>query len=270
MMMQYYAMKKIEQGDFKNCKYLIQKIESAGIQYDQPHVIVMKHETEARMKFKLRFLQGVIEESSQGIFSAKRTDVTLMLVSLISMKTSALALLGQINEAIETIEAAHRINAQTEIIPYHLGDLFTAQALIDIERLSQAIKEGNRTDQSRMSRLAGKSVKCCLKNAKKAACHLTESLRLNGRYYSMIGNEPKAFAWWLQAIQEGERLGALPELSRTYMEVGKCLQKSQSKIKELNGINASEYLNKAETLFREMDLQWDLEQLEQIRASHLD
>lgn len=49
------------------------------------------------------------------------------------------------------------------------------------------------------------------------------------------------------------------------MEVGKHLLEPKNKFKELNGISATEYLNKAETLFREMDLQCDLEQLEQVR-----
>ena len=264
MMMQYYAMKKIEQGDFQDCKSLIQKIEHIGIQYDQSHVIVMKHETEARMYLKHRLFAEAINEANQGISSAKRTDVTLMLVSLISIKTSALALVGRVTEASETIEAAHRINSQTDIIPYHLGDLFTAQALIDLASLGQAITQGSRSEQSRLSRQAAKSIKRCLKTAKKAACHLTEALRLNGRYYSLVGNEQKAFAWWSKAIREGERLGARPDLARTYFEVGKRLQETNSNYREINGIGPQEYLGKAEKLFREMGLQWDLDRLERV------
>jgi hypothetical protein len=87
-----------------------------------------------------------------------------------------------------------------------------------------------------------------------------------GLYYWLIGKQSKALKWWDRTIQEGERLGARPDLSRTYMEVGKRLLGTQSKFKELNGISAKEYLEKAEKLFREMDLQWDLEQLERVRA----
>ena len=50
------------------------------------------------------------------------------------------------------------------------------------------------------------------------------------------------------------------------MEVGKRLLEPHSKYKELNGITAKEYLDKAETLFKEMDLEWDLEQLERVRT----
>ncbi len=43
----------------------------------------------------------------------------------------------------------------------------------------------------------------------------------------------------------GERLGARPDLSRTYFEVGKRLLEPQSKHKELNGIDPKGYLEKS-------------------------
>ena len=38
----------------------------------------------------------------------------------------------------------------------------------------------------------------------------------------------------------------------------------KSRYKELNGINAEGYLEKARTMFQEMDLQWDLDELDKI------
>jgi len=70
----------------------------------------------------------------------------------------------------------------------------------------------------------------------------------------------------LLAIRERERLGARPDLARTFLEMGQRLLEPQSTYKELNGISAKEYLEKSEKLFREMDLEWDLEQLERVRA----
>ena len=61
---------------------------------------------------------------------------------------------------------------------------------------------------------------------------------------------------------EGERLGARPDLSRTYFEVGKRLLEPQSKHKQLNGIEAKGYLEKAGILFEEMDLERDLDDLD--------
>ncbi len=44
------------------------------------------------------------------------------------------------------------------------------------------------------------------------------------------------------------------------------LERSQTtlKYKQLNGITAEEYLKKARVLFEEMDLKWNLEQLEKV------
>jgi hypothetical protein len=88
-----------------------------------------------------------------------------------------------------------------------------------------------------------------------------------GKYYWLIGNQRKALKWFDKSIKEGERLGARPDLSRTYMEVGRRLLESKSKYKELNGITATDYLERAETMFKEMDLEWDLEELEKVRQS---
>ena len=48
------------------------------------------------------------------------------------------------------------------------------------------------------------------------------------------------------------------------MEIGKRFQEERSKYKELNGISAKEYLEKARSMFQEMDLQWDLDELDKI------
>ena len=85
-----------------------------------------------------------------------------------------------------------------------------------------------------------------------------------GRYYWLIGKQGKALKWWDKSIQEGERLGARPDLSRTYFEVGRHLLEPQTNTKKLGGITGQGYLEKARTLFQEMDLQLDLDELDRI------
>ena len=88
-----------------------------------------------------------------------------------------------------------------------------------------------------------------------------------GDYHWLIGNQKKAFKWWDKAVKKGEELGARPDLSRTYFGVGKSLLEPNSKYKELNGITAEEYLKKARTMFKEMDLQCDLDELDKVMAA---
>jgi hypothetical protein len=103
-----------------------------------------------------------------------------------------------------------------------------------------------------------------VKVSRKAFGDRTEALRLMGTYYWLVGKQKKALDCWKSSIAVGERLGAIPELSRTYMEVGKCLLEPNSKYEELGGIAAEDYLQKARTMFEQMDLQWDLDELERI------
>jgi hypothetical protein len=67
-------------------------------------------------------------------------------------------------------------------------------------------------------------------------------------------------------MKECELRGARPDLARTYVEIGKRFFEEKSRYKELDGICASEYVAKARTMFQEMDLQWDLDELDKIVA----
>jgi hypothetical protein len=80
----------------------------------------------------------------------------------------------------------------------------------------------------------------------------------------LINKQKKAIKWWQRAIEEGERLDARLELSRSYFEVGKRLLEDKSKYRILNGIKAEDYLQKARVLFEEMDLQWELDELDRV------
>jgi hypothetical protein len=56
-------------------------------------------------------------------------------------------------------------------------------------------------------------------------------------------------------------MSARLELSRTYFEIGKRLSEPKSRFNNLKGIKPEEFLEKARTMFVEMDLQWDLDEL---------
>ena len=166
-------------------------------------------------------------------------------------------------DSLEHAEQCRR--KQSFWMPWWLSSSMLGQFMFDLHLLEDSIDGGSRSLISKLAKIAHKSGKIAVKNATKFAPHRTWNYRLMGEYYWLVGKQRKAFQWFDKSIREGERLGARPDLSRTYMEAGKRLLEPQSKFKKLNGISAPEYLNKAETLFREMDLQWDLEQLERVR-----
>jgi hypothetical protein len=83
-----------------------------------------------------------------------------------------------------------------------------------------------------------------------------------GRCDWLIGKHKKALKNWRRGIQEGVRLGAKLELSRAYREIGCRLREEKSRHAGLDGMSAMEYLEKARSMFKDMDLAWDLGQLE--------
>ena len=167
------------------------------------------------------------------------------------------------------------------------------QTLALLERSSP----GNGTrSRNTIKRNALKAVRDAVRANRSYALDRTESLRLAGIYCWLCGKHKNALRWWNKSIDEGERIGARLELSRTYFEVGKRIfasvrppspgggvKKNTSTqippsgdrgasvdmdrmIKKIIGLTPEECLAKAETMFREMDLQWDLAELEKVRT----
>jgi len=137
----------------------------------------------------------------------------------------------------------------------------------DLYRLNESIESGDKPQINDHCQKARKSAGTLLKQSQKVAQHRTEAHRLMGVYYWLTKKQKKALKWWDRSIKEGERLGARLELARTYFEVGKRLTEAGSKYKALNGIKAQAYLEKARVLFEEMDLQWDLAELERVAGN---
>ena len=67
-------------------------------------------------------------------------------------------------------------------------------------------------------------------------------------------------------MQEGERFGFRIETARTYMEIGKRLLEGKSRFKKDGDTKAKKYLEKARTVFQEIKLHRDIDELDKIVA----
>ncbi len=188
-----------------------------------------------------------------------------------AFKAESQILLSDWDGANESLSQAKAIyDRQKRIIPVAAAPYLAAHLLFNIHRLEQAVLSGDSSNLAPIRKQAYQSGQAAVRNSRKYAPYRTKIFRLMGRYYWLVGKQRQALKWWARTIREGERLGARPDLARTYFEVGKSLIEPQSNYRELNGLSAQEYLDKAEKLFREMDLQWDLEQLERVGSAWLD
>ncbi|MFA5078868.1 MAG: hypothetical protein WC541_05215, partial [Dehalococcoidia bacterium] len=269
--MWHLGLVKAEQGDFDQSREIIEILFQIGETYDYALANLYAYSLKADHLIKRIRASEALAASEQGIVYSYERGTENQEMMFLGYKGEAQLLLRQTVESNETLSRAREIykkqrNGFTSLAATHI----VARFLADIHRLQQELCVARPSNDPNIRKNAYRSGKAALGHSRKYAPYRTKVFRLMAEYYWLVGKQGKAFQWFDKSIKEGERLGAQPDLSRTYMEVGKRLQEPQSKFKELNGISAPEYLNKAETLFREMDLQWDLEQLEQVRLTHCD
>ncbi len=167
-------------------------------------------------------------------------------------------------EAQECLERTDEITLQAEKSPFQLSPQLKTQLEIDLYRLRESIKGGNRAEVDALQRKAFKSGKLLQKVTQKVAYHRTDSYRLMGTYYWVTNKHEKALGQWHRAVQEGKRLGARPQLARLYFEVGRFLLLEKGKHMKLNGLEGEAYLEKARALFEEMNIESCLVDKDQI------
>jgi tetratricopeptide (TPR) repeat protein len=186
-------------------------------------------------------------------------------ILFLGLKAKLQVFLNDFDGAEKSVRQAGEIHRENDIVPPIFAEQYLwSRFILDIRLLEESMNKNNSADIRKYGRQAYKSCKKLLQNARNYAGRRSGALSLVARYYWLIGKQNKAVKFWKKAIEEGGRLGQRPDLARTYMEIGKRFLEEKSKYNELNGIATKEYMEKARTMFQEMNLQWDLDELDKI------
>ena len=255
----------IARGELRLAQLGVQRQSYIGENYDNDYAKVVKYLMNTFLLLKYHKDHDVLDEAIAGIQYTDKTAFRACLIHLYSIKANLQFKLRDFSGAIESLMYAEKIKSEVTHVPMHAGEFVLTRFILDLYQLEEAIKRADKTALPICRTDALKAGTEALKIANKLAPIKTEAFKLMGVYYWMIGKQRKAMKWWHKAIAEGQRLNDRMELSRTYYEVGKRLLEPKSKYKELDGIKAEEYLEKARVMFKEMDLQWDLDELEKLR-----
>ena len=270
MYLWFYGLVKGEQGEFSHLMKIIDKLYEIGETYDYVLAIILAGGLQANHLLKTRSVHEAMSEAEQRISLSREKGTELQEGYSMATKAEAQQLSGDTEGARDSISQASEIyEKQTSaVIRLFVAPYMAARLFVYVEQLKHAIHSENSSDMANLRKRAYEAGKVAVRNSKKYAPYRTKIFRLMGLYYWLIDNQGKALKWWEKTIQEGERLGARPDLSRTYFEVGKRLLEPKSKYKELNGIDPKGYLEKAGILFQEMDFERDLEDLDRLKADH--
>jgi hypothetical protein len=169
---------------------------------------------------------------------------------------------GEINKAEEILEYLKKIKPDINLVPYFLCTYYLSQIIYNTHKLEKALADGNRPNITLYRKQTLKAARVAIKTARKSAADLTESLKLMGTFFWILGKQRTALRWWEKSIKEGERLGARLELSRTFWEVSRRLSEENSRFSNLGGISGEQYKDRARSMFREMNLEWDLKKFD--------
>ncbi|MBW1868345.1 MAG: AAA family ATPase [Deltaproteobacteria bacterium] len=259
---------KGEQGGDVHLLEVVDKLYEIGENYDYGQAIANARHLKADYLLKVRSAHKALSEAQQGSSYTREKALEVYEILFLGYKAEAQQLTGDAEGARDSISQASELYEKQSfvVMPIFVAPYLASCFFVDVEELKHAIRSDTSLDVTHVRKRVYKSGKTAVRNSRKYAPYRTKILRLMGLYYWLIGKQAKALKWWNKAIKEGERLGARPDLSRTYFEVGKRLLEPQSKYKELNGIDAKGYLEKARVLFEEMGLERDLDDLDKIAS----
>lgn len=261
-----YGLVKTEQGEFAFTQKVIDRLDMIGETYEQLWAILIGLELKVNFLLMKRLAREALSVAEKGVLFAQERDNEIFEMLLLGFRAEAHQFLGDSEGANDSLSQASHIHKKQKLIsPYYLAPFLSSRLLVDTQQLKQAIQMDKEQNVAQLRKRAQSSVKMAVNNASKHAQYRTKILKLMGDYYWLVDKQGKALNWWDKAINEGERLGARPDLSRTYFEVGKRLLDPENKHIKLNGIDADGYLEKAETLFREIGLDQDMDDLNRLR-----
>ena len=210
-------------GGFHAVQRLVQEAYDIGENYENDYAKSMKFCFNMYLLTRCRKFQEALNEAGTGIQFISKTGFVFHLFYLYVFKMRAQFMLGDVTGSKETVELAERIKAQTILVPLIMGEFLLIKFILELFQLEEAIKSDDKPALSPHRTNTLRAGTEALKIANKFAFIKTETLKLMGVYFWVIGRQRKAMKWWRKSIQEGQRLNDRLELSRTHYEVRKRL-----------------------------------------------
>jgi hypothetical protein len=168
---------------------------------------------------------------------------------------------NDMEQAEKSLNLANQVRSEMRATPLQLSAFYRSQFRYHLRHMEDSAGSLYKEEVSGHKRDAFKFGKLLIKTCQKAALYRTECYGLMGTYKWLTSDEEGASKWWQKAIVEGERLGALPQLSRTYAEmaVRNLAAKGEPSNPDVN--RTTEPLHKAKTMFGHLKLRQDLDDL---------
>ena len=251
----YSGLNMIELGNEKLTVNYLNRIAKVSEVFDNNFSTVQYHRLNVIFNLKYRKLEETIKATEEADHWIQKSDHAITLFVVYCFRSMALSLQQNLSMARNSLHEAEKLlkDIKTRLC---LSYYFFAKSYIDIAELKE--KTNDRSD----GKITLKTTRNLIHHSQKVRKSLTEAYRLRAIVFWLLNKPNKALKNFDKSIKTALSFDGNLELSRTYFEIGKFLRDPKNKKERLNGMNATEYLLKAKSMFEEMNLKWDLEEYE--------
>jgi class 3 adenylate cyclase/tetratricopeptide (TPR) repeat protein len=257
----WHGLVKIYQGYFDEAERMTNKLSEIAETYENNITHCLKYLLNVTLLIHCRHIKEATAEVTRGIDLFQRWGFSVPLLNMHCLKASIHLLVKETEEALKSLDQAYQIMSEVKLVPVQSSAFYRSQFEYYLRCLEDSLKAGYGKEASVYRRKAFKSGKMLIKTCQKAAQYRMESYSLMGIYRWLTHDQKGAFNWWHKAISEGESLGARPQLARTYAEMGMRVGLIRSEFSRSDVNSAEESLQKAKTMFSDLGLHHDLEEL---------
>ncbi len=260
----WHGLSKIYQGQFDTARLIVTRLSEIAETYENDIYRLLEHLLRIHLLIECRRVEEAVGESDRGIELVRRNGWPLSTLNMHSLEAYTHLLAKEMERSRASLDKANRIRSEVTATPIQLSLLYRSQFEYYLRCMEEALKAGQRKEFSEYRRNAFKSGKMLSKTCRKAALYRTESYRLMGVYKWLVDDKKSAVRLWQKAISEGESLGAGPQLSRAHAEMAVRCCAANAGLSDTGASRAGESLQKARTMFCDLGLHQDLEELNSV------
>ncbi len=251
----YNGYSAIESGNEKIVTNYLHRLITVSEIFDNRFPEIQYHRIKTALYIKHRKMDEVMKVMDDAFSFASKTEFKMQLMLYLCLQSMAYSIIHDYNNARKNLSEAAKLLKDFRIKLCHTQYLI-AKSYIEIGELKA--KPQNTSE----GKFALKTTKELIKKARNVRKSLPEAYRLRAIIFTILNKPKKALRNFDKSIKSAQSFGGKLELSRTYFDVGKFLHDPKNKKERINGMNGTECLKKAKTMFEEMNLQWDLKEYE--------
>ncbi|MDB4303257.1 AAA family ATPase [Desulfosarcina sp.] len=251
----YSGMCSLAKGDYLLYRDMLDKMQEIYETLDYEYSYILRMRLLAVGYADFGKFNEAIPKMEEDLDKIEKTSAPAILLIIYLYLANSYLFADNYKKGKIILEKSEDLIETNKRIPIYITAYLKVKILFLLFEVTQMDENGRRTKLKAINNLCNELIQ----KSKKVIAIKSEAYLLKAKFLWVQNKNNSALKNFQLAITAGEKYDTTISLSRAYFETGKFLSDPNNKYNELNGHNASHYLEKAKAMFEEMDLQWDME-----------